>query len=97
MRSEDTSSPVIGRLVQSAKRILVQQHHTSDTTQQSGLYLNNHTHYFKERKKGYRSEALHCHFGNYLGYFDEVFFFENWVRGFFASRVCQAKLVSFSR
>jgi hypothetical protein len=79
-----------------AKRILVQQHNSSDTTQQSGLYLNNHTHYFEERKKGYRSEALHCLFGKYHGYFDE-FFLEDWVRGFFAPRVCQAKLVSFSR
>jgi hypothetical protein len=26
-----------------------------------------------------------------------IFFLEDWVRGFFASRVCQAKLVSFSR
>jgi hypothetical protein len=77
----------------------------SNTTPHTGAgFISTTTPYFKEGKKVHRSEAIHCLFGNYLGILMKIvffffFFFEDWALGkeFSASRVCQARLVSFSR
>jgi hypothetical protein len=68
------------------------QHHT---TQQSGLYLNNHVVFQRETTRAL-PEAPNGYFGTYFGYFDKVFYLENWVRVLLKSRASQARLVSLS-